>query len=187
SYREELGERADQAVDGAASRWAGLAGDRAWRLWQQAEALRWYRAALELGDRAAAPSEDLLRLSESVVKAATGLESFDDLRDAARIALARAEALGDQAATGRMESVISSAAFSGGHEADVVPWADRAIKRFEAIGDSRDLAQTLASFGNYLRRRGRLSEADPVLRRAIDIAPGLGAVVTQGQGHLSIG
>src|SRR5437899_11845240 len=38
SYREELGERADPSVDGAASRWAGLAGDRAWRLWQQAEA-----------------------------------------------------------------------------------------------------------------------------------------------------
>jgi tetratricopeptide (TPR) repeat protein len=187
SYREELGERPDPAVDSAASLWARLAGDRAWRLWQQAEALRWYRAALELGDRGGAPPEDLLRLSEWVVETSMGLESFDEVREAARTALARAEALGDQAAMGRMEAAISNASFSAGHEDDVVPWADRAIKRLEAMGDSRDLASTLAVFGNYLRRRGRLSEADPVLRRAIDMSSRLGAAITQGQALQSLG
>jgi class 3 adenylate cyclase/tetratricopeptide (TPR) repeat protein len=187
AYQEELGEPPSKEVDQATARWAGLAGDRAWRLWQQAEALRWYRAALAAGDRAGLPPKDLLRLSEAVVNAARGLESFDDVLAATRAALGRAEALGDEAAMGRLEAVMAWGSFEGGHEGDVIPWAERAVQRLQAAGADRDLARTLAFVGNYHRRRGRLGDAVPPLRRTIDIASRLGDKVNQGQALLSLG
>jgi class 3 adenylate cyclase/tetratricopeptide (TPR) repeat protein len=187
AYREELGERPEQEMDAAASRWAGLAGDRAWRLWQQAEALRWYRAALDSGERSALPTVDLARLSESIVKAAFGLESFSGVRSAAEAALGRFEEVGDQAGMGRMEAAVAKAAFEGADEESVLPWANRAIARLDALGDSPDLAETLEIVGNYHRRRGRIKEAEPLLRRAVEIASRSGARVIQGQACLSLG
>src|SRR5207249_4514557 len=189
AYGEELGEASSREVDETTARWAGLAGDRAWRLWQQAESLRWYRAALAAGERAGLPPAEMVRLSESTVAAAAGLESFDEVRAAAESALARAEAGGDQAARGRMEAAIAQASFNAGREADVLPWAERAISRLEAPGDNRDLASTLEFVGNYHRRRGNLTEAKPYLQRAIDMASrlGVGELVIQGRASLSLG
>jgi class 3 adenylate cyclase/tetratricopeptide (TPR) repeat protein len=188
AYRDELGDRPERQMDAAASRWAGLAGDRAWRLWQQTEALRWYRAAIELAERSGGqPPAELARLSEQVVTAAFGLESFSEVRTTAEAALSRFEELGDQAGMGRMEAAIAWAAFEGADEDSVLPWADRAIARLEPFGDSRDLASTLAFLGNYQRRRGLIREAEPVLRRAIEIAVRAGASVIEGQACLSLG
>jgi class 3 adenylate cyclase/tetratricopeptide (TPR) repeat protein len=187
AYREELGERGDRQVEAAASRWSRLAGDRAWRLWQQSEALRWYRAALDFGERSELSPMDLARLSESVVNAGFGLDSFSEVGYAAEAALHRFEAVGDEAGMGRMEAALARAAFESGNEQSVIPWADRAIARLDAMGESPDLAQTLEFFGNYHRRRGRLEAAEPLLRRAIEIASRSGAQVIQGLACLSLG
>ena len=88
---------------------------------------------------------------------------------------------------GRMEAALARAAFESGNEQSVIPWADRAIARLDAMGESPDLAQTLEFFGNYHRRRGRLEAAEPLLRRAIEIASGSGAQVIQGLACLSLG
>src|SRR5436309_2333620 len=45
-----------------------------------------------------------------------------------------------------------------------------AIEMLEPLGDTADLAAALHSYGWYLWRRGRGTEAEPRLRRAIEIA-----------------
>jgi tetratricopeptide (TPR) repeat protein len=50
-----------------------------------------------------------------------------------------------------------------------------AIQTLEPLGDSADLADALHRLGWFFWRRGREPEADPLLRRAIDIAARVGA------------
>jgi class 3 adenylate cyclase/tetratricopeptide (TPR) repeat protein len=187
AYREELGERADPDLEVAACRWAWLAADRAMRLWQQAEGLRLYRAALDLGERLQLQMQDLARLSEATATAAVGLADYRDVSTLMRKALERYELVGDQAAVGWMESRLARTAFEEGKEAEVLPWADRAVARLEPLGDSFHLAATLDFLGNYHRRRGRLEEAEPLLRRAVRMAFNIGDRVTEGQASLSLG
>jgi class 3 adenylate cyclase/tetratricopeptide (TPR) repeat protein len=186
-YRDELGEQGDRQIESAACRWAERAGDRAWRLWQQAEALRWYKAALDLGERSNLPTADLAVLSESVARAAGGLADFDDVKAFLHEALERYRETGDEAAVGRVEASLAWAAFEKGDETDVLPLAKQAIYRLEPFGDSGELASTLQFLGNYHRRRGRLDEAEALSKRAVEMASRLGAKVTEGQALLSLG
>jgi class 3 adenylate cyclase/tetratricopeptide (TPR) repeat protein len=186
-YRDELGGQNGPEIESSASRWAWRAGNRAWRLWQQAEALRWYRAALDLGRRSDLPAPDIAALSESVARAAGGLADFDDVKTFLREALERYEAIGDEAAVGRVEASLAWAAFEKGDEGDVLPWAERAIRRLEPFGDSDELASTLQFLGNYHRRRGRLDQAESLSRRAAEMAARIGARATEGQAFLSLG
>jgi class 3 adenylate cyclase/tetratricopeptide (TPR) repeat protein len=187
AYREELGERADADLEAAACRWTWLAADRAMRLWQQAEAFRLYRSALDFGERRGVSVEDLARLSEATATAAWGLADSGEVAALTRKALERYELAGDQAAVGWMESRLARTAFEGGNEDDVIPWADRAVARLEPFGDSTHLAATLDFLGNFHRRRGRLTEAEPLLRRAVAMASNIGDRVTEGHACLSLG
>ena len=185
-YHRELGGTADRGIETAACRWASLAGDRSWRLWQQAEAFRWYSAALELAQRLELPIEELARLSEVTARAAGGLADFAEVGALLRSAREHYEAKGDQASVGRIEGRLAWAAFELGDEDAVEPWAEEAIARLEPLGDGRDLASTLDFLGNYYRRRGRLTEAEPTLRRAVEMASRLGAKATEGQARVSL-
>jgi class 3 adenylate cyclase/tetratricopeptide (TPR) repeat protein len=187
AYRDELGERGDPDLDAAACRWAWLAADRALRLWQQAEALRLYRAALDLSDRSGLSASDAARLTESTARAAWGLADYTDLASLLRRALDLYESVGNQAAMGSVEASLAQAAFEEGKEAEVLPWAESAVARLEPLGDGHQLAATLDFLGNYHRRRGRLAEAEPLLRRAVDMASRIGDKVTEGSACLSLG
>ncbi len=186
-YRDELGEQGDREIESAACRWASLAGDRAWRLWQQAEALRWYKAALELGGRSGLPPAELATLSETTARAASGLADSDDVKAFLHTALERYQAVGDEASVGRVEASLARTSFERGDEDDVLPWAERAVRRLEPLGDSRDLASTLEFLGNYHRRRGRLDQAESLSRRAVEMAARIGANATEGHATLSLG
>jgi class 3 adenylate cyclase/tetratricopeptide (TPR) repeat protein len=187
AYRGELAERMDPEVEAAACRWAWSAADRALRLWQQAEALRLYRSALEFGERRSLPIEDLARLAEATATAASGLADYGHVAALTRRALEGYEAVGDDAAAGWMESRLARTAFEEGREDDVIPTADRAVARLEPFGDSFHLAATLDFLGNFHRRRGRLEEAEPLLRRAVEMASNVGDRVTEGHACLSLG
>jgi class 3 adenylate cyclase/tetratricopeptide (TPR) repeat protein len=187
AYRRELGEPSSADTELSACRWTWLAADLAWRLWQQAEALRLYRAALELAERIGISVEDQARLSESTATAAEGSADFEEVIVFLKAALDRYESLGDQTSAGRMEYRLAWAAFELGDESAVQPWAKQAIARLEPLGDGPELAATLDFLGNYHRRRGRIHEAEPILRRAVDMARRIGARVTEGNACLSLG
>ena len=62
-------------------------------------------------------------------------------------------------------------------------WSDAAVRRLEPSGDSRELAFALNVAGWYRWRRGRYEEAEPLLRRAVEIAGRVGRATRAGRGH----
>ena len=60
--------------------------------------------------------------------------------------------------------------FHEGRDQETQELSDAAVRRLEALGDSRELAFALNVAGWYRWRRGRYQEAEPLLRRAVAIA-----------------
>ncbi|HSD49358.1 MAG TPA: adenylate/guanylate cyclase domain-containing protein [Actinomycetota bacterium] len=186
-YRDELGEPADHGLEGAASRWARQAGDRAWELWQQAEAHRWFAEALRLGERSRADAEWLARVAESVGVTSEGLTPTDETVGAYRDALARYEALGRDRDVGRMQVAIAYALMTVARLEEAQSWVETGIATLESHGDSADLARALETLGNTRRRRGDVAGAEPALRRAVEMAGRTDALVVQGHAAISLG
>ncbi len=186
-YRAELGEPPDPQLDAAAFRWARMAGQRSWRLWQQAEAHKWYRAARELGERSGVPTEDLAPVAEAEGLAADGLIAFEETAKAYGRALDLYEALGREQDAARMQVLSGQTAFQLARHDEVPTWLEPAIARLERFGDSHDLAYALGFYGNFLRRTGRPAEAEPALRRGVDIASRIGDRVGEGHNLNSLG
>ena len=186
-YRDELGEPPDPELEAAACRWAWEAGRRASGLWQQEEALRWFRAALKLGEGSGLAPGELARIAESAAGSAEGLAPYDEVARAYRDALDRYEGLGMDLDAGRMQVALGYTAFQSGDDRQVTRWMEKAIARLEAFGDSADLAKALEVLGNYHRRRGQLNKAEPLLRRSVDMASRVEAPIVEGHAALSVG
>jgi class 3 adenylate cyclase/tetratricopeptide (TPR) repeat protein len=186
-YRDELGEPADHDLEAAASRWCLEAGERAWDLWQQEEANRWFDVGLDLGKRSGAEPERLARIAEAVAVTASGLRPLDEVVDAYRDAVARYEALGRDADVGRMQVEIGYILLTAARLEEAPQWVERGIAALQRHGESADLARALEIFGNLFRRRGSPIEAEAPLRRAVDMAGRVEAPVVQGHAALSLG
>ncbi|MGH2635263.1 MAG: AAA family ATPase [Actinomycetota bacterium] len=186
-YRDELGEPADHELEAATSRWALEAGERAWDLWQQEEAFRWFEDGLRLGERSGADPERLARIAEAVANTSEGLRPVDDVLDAYRDALDRYEVLGRERDMGRMQVAIGYALVTVARLDEAPAWVERGIAALERHGESPDLARALEILGNLYRRRGSPAEAEAPLRRAVDMAARVDAPVVQGHAAISLG
>lgn len=186
-YRAQLGERPDREVDAAVCRWAAMAGRRAWRLWQQSEASRWFGAALKSGERSGLPDDDLAELTELYATTLDGIATYDKVVEAYRTALERYETLGRELDAGRMDAMAGASLFNGGDDENAMECMERAIRRLEGFGDSEDLVTALEMLGNARRRRGRLHLAEPLLRKAADMGSRMGASAPLSQADLALG
>jgi class 3 adenylate cyclase/tetratricopeptide (TPR) repeat protein len=186
-YRDELGEPADRGLDEAATRWAWEAGARAWDLWQQEEALRWFGDALRLGERSGADATRLADIAEATAVAADGLRPVDEVIDGYRDSLVRYEALSRDQDAGRMRVAIAYAMVTAARLEEAQAWIEEGIAILEEGGEGADLARALEILGNLLRRRGSPAEAEPPLRRAVEMAARVDAPVVQGHAAVSLG
>ena len=93
---------------------------------------------------------------------------------ACRRYLALAEEAGDELGAGWAQAELARIVFHEGRDQETQELADAAIRRLEPSGDSRELAFALNVAGWYRWRRGRYEEAEPLLRRAVEIAGGSG-------------
>jgi class 3 adenylate cyclase/tetratricopeptide (TPR) repeat protein len=186
-YRDELGEPPDPELEASASRWALEAGERAWDLWQQEEASRWFEDGLRLGERSGAEPERLARIAEAVAVTASGLRPVDEVVNAYRDALARYEALGRYADVGRMQVEIGYTMITVARLEDAPSWVEHGISSLERHRESADLARALEISGNLYRRLGSAGEAEAPLRRSVEMAARVGAPVVQGHAAISLG
>ena len=76
-YLDELGVAGDDraAIDSEGYRWACAAGDRTAALWQRAEAVRWYRAALALSEPVGATTPERASLARRLTAVGLATES----------------------------------------------------------------------------------------------------------------
>ncbi len=187
-YLDELGETSPRRreVERSAFGWARAAGDRARRLWQAAEAMRWYRTALDLSGTVEVEEEDLARLWEAYARASTGIATFEETSRSFRAALEGYEARGRSADAGRVEFWIAWMSFYGGLDDPVLPGVGRALDLLEPFGESEDLAGALMVLGYYHWRRGNYAEAEPSLRRSVEMARRVGARVWEGHALQSL-
>ncbi len=186
-YRDELGEPADHELEAAAGRWCSEAGERAWDLWQQEEAHRWFSEALRLGERRDADPELLARTAEAVAVTAEGMRPFDEVLDAYRDAMTRYESLGRDRDVGRIQVAIAYAMLTVARLEEGRSWAERGVATLEPNGDSAELSHGFMTLGNLARRRGFPAEAEPSLRRAVEIAAAIDAPIAQGHAAVALG
>ena len=187
-YLDQLGAADDRAADVArqAYRWARAAGDRAFRSWEQREAVRWFGTALELAVRIGIPKDEFARLWESAANAGEEAQPYAAVDAALERALALYDGLGMETDAGRVEARRAYMAFQSGRLDAVRPRAERALARLEPLGESRDLAIALQVLGWYEFRSARLGDAEPHLRQAMAIAERLGDRLTEGHAMVSL-
>jgi class 3 adenylate cyclase/tetratricopeptide (TPR) repeat protein len=188
-YREELGEAGPEHEEilRAAYRWTRAAGDRTVALWLLREAIDWYAEASRLAERADVPLAEQVSLARVHADAAFGTAPLEETILIDRRFLALAERAGDQHATGYALASLSHPVFSAGDDVEGMDLATSAIERLEPLGDSRELAFALRTLGWFRWRRGLADEAEPVLRRAIEIARRVDAPVILADATMDLG
>ena len=168
-YLEELGERRPE-VERAAFDHAWAAARRTSALALGAESTHWYREAERMAGRLEIPLEALGRLFRGHAAESWGRDPVTETERVARRAIETFAALGDDRgrgwATGRL---ILPLMMQSRHE-DAEAAGRAAIQILEPQGESVELADALHRLGWFLWRRGRPREAEPLLRRAIEMA-----------------
>ena len=170
-YLDELGERRPEVEREAFDRRVGgRPPDAALKL--GAESTRWYREAERLGRSAG----DLRRRERASAgpgacrgnrgARTTSLENERVARRAIEIFTALGMTGGVGWADARLVIPLMQQCTARGGRAG---WPD-AVQILEPLGESEELADALHQLGWFLWRRGREPEAEPLLRRAIDIA-----------------
>ena len=188
-YREELGDAGpdhDETVR-AAYRWTRAAGDRTVALWLLQDAIDWYEAAARLAERAGVPLADQLSLARNHADTAFGTALLEENLRIDRHFLALAEEAVDEHAAGYALARLSQPVFNSGDDAEATALVRSAIERLEPLGDSLELAFALRTLGWFGWRRGQIEEAEPVLRRAIEIADRVDAPVIRADATLDLG
>lgn len=188
-WLDDLGESNGRRreVEEEGYRWSRAAGERARRLWQQREAVRWLRAALDLGARTGRGNAELASLWESYALASDGIATIPDVVHAWEEALARYVRAGRAGDVGRVEASIAHACLWSGNEGATRRIARRAVDRLEPIGESVDLGFALFVLGRHLIERGDVDRAEPLLRRAKAIAGRVGDRSTEANAAISLG
>jgi class 3 adenylate cyclase/tetratricopeptide (TPR) repeat protein len=173
---DDLGEAgpARTSLQTEAYRCTSAAAARALRLWQQREAVQWYRAALDLAGVLAIADRSLALLWEAYATACEGVEPYAVVENALSAALSIHAACGSEADRGRVEARLAHIAYQLGRERAVLERAEAALARLEPLGDSADLSLALAVLGQYHRRRGQWKRAEAHLQRSMDMAHRVG-------------
>jgi class 3 adenylate cyclase/tetratricopeptide (TPR) repeat protein len=179
-YREELGETgpARDAAARQAFEWARAAGTRATALWQPRESERWFGLASELADDARASVADRIEILRSRTwNVYFGVGTVHDAEGPIRELLALSRTSGDRLSEGYALTRLAVIDFEQAD--DDAMWADleSAIAALEPIGDSSELADALRITGWARWRRGLAAEAEVALRRAVEIATRVDALV----------
>ncbi|MDQ3946258.1 MAG: AAA family ATPase [Actinomycetota bacterium] len=187
-YLHELGEADDRCsvVERSSYAWARAAGDRAMRLWEQRNALKWFGAALDLSGRVGAPIPEVAAIWESIARASEDVEPYPEVATALEQALALFDEIGMEREAGRVEARLAYVAHQQGDHADVVVAADRALRRLEPLGENADLALALHVRGWHEFRKTRYASAEEYLLRAMGVAGRVGDQVTRGQAMVSL-
>ena len=188
-WLDELGEVDGERrrIEGDAWRWTRAAGDRAGRLWQQREAVRWLRTALDLGERIGRSDVEQAEAWESYARASDGIAPVPDVVQAWEEALARYERAGRVRDSGRAEAWIAHAATWDEDATEARRRAERAVFRLDALGESTDLAFALYVLGRHHLERDELDRAEPLLRRAVAVAARVGDAGAQARANISLG
>jgi class 3 adenylate cyclase/tetratricopeptide (TPR) repeat protein len=187
-YLEELGESTDDRADllRVAFRWASAAGDRAIRLWQAAEGIRWYEVATGLGRPGTIPDESLLPVWSAYGEAVFGAVEYERAAPVIEAAVELALRLDRKPVAGRMEALLGLIEFSRGRDELAQAAFDRSLALLEPLGDSPELAEALNRLGAFHWRRGRLAEAEPHLRRSSAIAERTGSEVIRAHAMMTL-
>lgn len=187
-YLDELGEvdGRRKVVEPWSYAWARAAGERAMRLWEQRDALKWFRIALRLAQRVEAPAAELASLWESIARAGEDVDPYPDVAHALEQALALYEDIGGQREAGRVEARLAYVAHQQGDHEAVVAAASRALRRLEPLGETSDLALALQVLGWHEFRNSRYGVAAEYLRRAMAIAERIGDQTTHGHAMVSL-
>jgi len=168
-YLEELGERRPdverKALDDT---WAAARRTGALKL--AAESTRWFREAERLADLLEIPPAERAPLVREHAAASSGPDSASENERVARRVIETFAAVNDLGGVGWAYArlVIPLMQLSRHDEAEQA--GRTAIETLEPLGDSAELADALHRLGWFYWRRGREREAEPLLRRAIDIA-----------------
>ncbi|HEX6844456.1 MAG TPA: hypothetical protein VF235_05000, partial [Actinomycetota bacterium] len=96
--------------------------------------------------------------------------SASEMEAPVRELLALAESSGDRLSEGSAHTRLAVIAFERGDDDAIWAHADAAIAALEPLGDSAELADALRLTGWVRWRRGVPADAEPVLRRAVEIA-----------------
>jgi class 3 adenylate cyclase/tetratricopeptide (TPR) repeat protein len=188
-WLDELGETDGEreGIERDAYRWTRMAGERAGRLWEQREAVRWLRTALDLGARVGGGDDELAPLWEAYARASEGLASVPDVVAGWQEAQRRYLRAGDAAGVGRVEASIALVSTWAEQGTETRRLAEQAIARLEPLGESADLAFALYVLGRHHLERSELDRAEPLLRRAEVIAGRMGAQATEANANISLG
>ncbi len=188
-YHEELGESGPelQAAAREAFRWARAAGARASAMWQPVEAQRWLRQASELADAAGASTIERIEILRYRTKDVyLDVITVRGAEPSVRELLALAREAGDRRSEGYALTRLGIIAFEQGNDDALWPDLDAAIETLEPLGDSPELADALRINGWVRWRRGLATEAEPALRRSIEIATRVDAPVTLAEATMDL-
>jgi tetratricopeptide (TPR) repeat protein len=100
--------------------------------------------------------------------------------------LTLAESAGDRLSEGYALTRLGIIAFELGDDAAIWTDLDAAIAALEPLGDSPELADALRISGWVRWRRGLATDAEPSLRRAIEIASRVDAAVTRAEATMDL-
>lgn len=167
-------------------RWSLAAAKHAAQLWQHKQAVHWYRETISLFDEVGTDLATRAEILDAYAASTLGTERYEDTAAAHTAALAAYEQLGKPQEAGRIEARLAQIAFESSRD-DVIPRVERALARLEPLGDSEALASVLHVLGWYHWRRGHYEEAEPLLRRAADIAQRVSAPTIRGQALQTVG
>ncbi len=187
-YLAELGETSPRrdAADRATLRWAVTAGDRAERVKDLTEAIRWYEHAVDAARGLPAPQAELAALLERLgdIRFPAGkLAGADEAyREAATLRLVE----GAEADLGRLEAKSVFAGWYAGRGDELMDVIDRAVARLEPFGDGPDLAFALVVQGASIAfLRGQ--DGSAACRRGVEMARAASDRATLAQGLTFLG
>jgi class 3 adenylate cyclase/DNA-binding winged helix-turn-helix (wHTH) protein len=188
-YVEEVKASADDVGDlrRRAFIWTRAAAQRTAALWQRAEATRWFGAAERLADATDVGPAERAELGRMHADVSYGTDPAGERVGVLQRVLAAYEELRDPAgvAWARSRSAIAFLEVGRYKEAETNAW--EAVSTLEPSGESDDLANAMCVLGDVLWRRGRCTEAEPILRRSVDMATRVGASLVQAEATQTLG
>ena len=185
-YQLDLGEVVSDDLARQAYTWARAAGERSLRVGDAAEGTRWYACALDLVEPARVPIVERAHLWESYALSSSRRLPPDQVDKAFEEAIDHFRNLGMERDVARVETAIANYMIETGRDEDT-RWVDRALARLEPEGDSEDLARALSTKGRHLFLHGEFVEAEPLLRRSLELAERFDSLLVQAQVKTSLG
>ncbi|HXJ66751.1 MAG TPA: hypothetical protein VNN79_23585, partial [Actinomycetota bacterium] len=159
-----------EAADRDLLRWSVAAAERAKRLREATEGVRWLAAAVGAARSLAGPSAELAGQLEALGWAEIGAGLIADGTGHLREALVLREEEGSELDAGRLQGLLGTIAFQNGQREEAMVLMASAFARLQALGDSAELAFAMTFMTIGILFAERLEEAEPLFRRALAMA-----------------